>query len=124
MQVQPEITTQPRWVKVMAEYTSTGLWDSRGTNVEESFVPMSPSLQARLNAWCVWYENNDDYLPESTGEFDYAGFSAEGLAIARAIKAELPDWTVVYFDEGAMRQAGENRTLHNRESFEYEVQAD
>lgn len=27
------------------------------------------------------------------------GFTASGLDIARALKAELPDWTIVYCDE-------------------------
>jgi hypothetical protein len=57
---------------------------------------------------------------ERTREFDYEPFSQEGLAIAHAIKMELPDWTVVYFDEAAYhKRAGHVNRL--REPYEYEV---
>jgi hypothetical protein len=32
-------------------------------------------------------------------EIDLDAFDAEGRAIARAVKTELPDWSIVYFDE-------------------------
>jgi hypothetical protein len=121
-EINAESEALPRFVKVMADHTSTGLWDSQGVSEETSFVPMSAPLLARLGAWCVWYETNEDYKSpdERRAEFDYAGFSAEGLAIAKAIKAELPDWTVVYFDEAKMRQHMEGGPKE-RSFFEYEI---
>ena len=34
-------------------------------------------------------------------EIDLETFATEGRAIARAVKAEVPDWSIVYFDEAA-----------------------
>lgn len=103
---------KPNWVKVMADYSSCGLWDSRGVHSDDSELPVSDELKARLRQWCDWYERNDDYLPEPTTQFDYTAFAAEGLLIAKAIKAELPDWTVMYFDESKLHNslsAGKSR---------------
>jgi hypothetical protein len=128
-EIHEPLDIQPRWVKVMADYSSTGLWDSNGANAEEDFVPMSAALKARLHAWCLWYEKNEDYLDTPESIFDYVSFSAEGLAVAKAIKAELPDWTVVYFDEAKMPGIAEGtegvkgRAIP-REEYEYEVTAD
>lgn len=36
----------------------------------------------------------------------WQNFVAAGLAIAREMKRELPDWTVVYFDEIERRTIG------------------
>lgn len=125
-ETQKEQDITPRWVKVMADYSSSGLWNSNGANADVDFVPMSAALRARLDAWCLWYEKNEDYLGTPDSDFDYVSFCAEGLAVAKAIKAELPDWTVVYFDESKMpgiapgtERAG-GRAVP-REEYEYEV---
>jgi hypothetical protein len=113
------------WVKVMADYSATGLWDSTGVPLEHDEVPISLALRERLSAWCNRYELNEDYLPGAEGSFDYAGFSADGLAIAKALKTELPDWTVVYFDEREMRAAlAKQISTPERASYEFEVSAD
>jgi hypothetical protein len=125
-EIHNELDIQPRWVKVMAEYSSSGLWDSNGTHADEDFVPMSEALKARLKAWCLWYEKNEDYLDTPDPAFDYVSFSAEGFAIAKAIKAELPDWTVIYFDEAKMpgiAKGSEGRAIP-LETFQYEVKVD
>lgn len=104
-----EAEAKPCWVKGMADYSSCGLWDSRGVHWDDSDLPVSDELKARLRKWCDWYERNDDYLPEPTTQFDYKAFSAAGLLIAKAIKAELPDWTVTYFDESKLMKALEGK---------------
>ena len=48
---------------------------------------------------------------------DVESFSRAGLAIANAVKAELPDWQVIYFDAAAVERHRES----SRELFEYEV---
>jgi hypothetical protein len=117
---QPE--SPRRFVKVMPEYTSTGLWNTQGANLEESEVPMSAALLNRLRAWCAWYERNDEHLPMPDRKFDLDAFSAEGLKIAQALKAELPDWTVVYFDEAKLMASMRARPKE-RSFYEYEVTA-
>jgi hypothetical protein len=51
-------------------------------------------------------------------EIDLDTFAAEGCAIARAVKAELPGWSVVYFDEAAAARAKYQGTP---EEFEVEI---
>jgi len=38
-------------------------------------------------------------------EIDLDAFAAKGRAIARAVKAELPGWSIVYFDEAETTRA-------------------
>ncbi|WP_063812538.1 hypothetical protein [Burkholderia cenocepacia] len=126
MDTQAEQRDNPRWVRVMADYSSNGIWAQSGGSAELEYLPVSVALHQRLAAWCVWYEKNDDYLPEEErkANFDYAAFSAEGLAIAKAVKAELPDWTVVYFDEAKFRALMGPPippVARSRSDFEYEV---
>jgi len=46
------------------------------------------------------------------------GVQRSRLALARDVKAQLPDWTIIYFDDAA---ADGNPPGALRESFEYEV---
>jgi hypothetical protein len=46
--------------------------------------------------WQAVYDAHDE---EDGPPLDAASFAAEGLEIARAVKRQLPDWTVVYHDE-------------------------
>lgn len=119
----PDVTKtveEARWVRVMADYLSTGLWGPSGASVEVERVPMSDALKARLAEWCDWYEFNEDYLPAEARKhaFDHEKFSAAGLELAKAIKAELPDWTIVYFDEFKMMNT---KSRADRSQYEYEV---
>ena len=108
--------TEPvRWVRVMADYSSDGLWAFDGAMMLREDLPISPLLAARHERWCDRYES-DDYERDDDA-FDVAEFAAEGLEIARAIKDELPDWTVVYFDVEKCNYDEEQP----RADFEYEV---
>ena len=67
---------------------------------------------AVIRAWQDVYNAHDD----NDGPFlDHDAFAAEGRAIAQAVKAQLPDWIVVYFDESQM---GGGRP---RFAYEYEI---
>lgn len=111
-----------KWIRLMADHSSTGMWLSDGTMADPEEVPVSSHLHARIETWCGWYETSQSNLfpHERTTVFDCKSFSMEGLAIARAIKTELPDWKVVYFDEAACEERRDcaNRT---RDVFEYEI---
>lgn len=87
-----------RWVRIMADYCSEGVWDSEGCGCSVDDLPLSDGLRAAIRA----------------------EFSAHGLALARQVKAELPDWTVIYFDEEQAAKAGWGG---DRSAFEYEVKA-
>jgi hypothetical protein len=79
----------------MADYGAAGVWDHDGTPLDPARLPLSPKLRARLARWCSRFQKSFET------EIDLDAFAAEGRAIARAIKAELPDWSIVFFDEAA-----------------------
>ena len=111
-----------KWVRIMADYDADGIWNIRGAAEPADLLPISGVLRQRLLAWQRRYDKEcEDYLPvaERTTEFDLADFSQEGLKIAQAIKAELPDWTVLYFDE--VKSPKGQAPNQDRSAFEYEI---
>lgn len=104
-----------KWVKVMAEYGTCGLWKDKKHEYRVVDVPLSAEILSRLKAWCEWYEKNDWLL---LSNFPWVAFGEEGLEIAKLIKAELPDWTVIYFDESAALLSSSQDAP---EPFEYEI---
>lgn len=102
-----------RWVRVMCDYGAGGLWVKSGEAIWPIDLPVSNETRDRLAKWQDWFEEcPPDGRPS---QFDVVAFSAEGLAIAKAIKAELPHWTVIYHDE--------SRRGPVRQDCEYEVGA-
>jgi hypothetical protein len=89
-----------KWVRIMCDYSADGVWARNGGGAMLEDLPVSADLRARIRAWQDWYEKYSypDFSNAPLG-FDIDAFSIEGLAIANAVKAELPDWTVVYHDE-------------------------
>jgi hypothetical protein len=83
----------------MADYGAAGVWDHDGDPIDPARLPLSPRLRARLARWCARFQASFE------GEIDLEAFAAEGRAIARAVKAELPGWSVVYFDEAEAARA-------------------
>ena len=97
-----------KWVRVMGDYCTTGIWHWEGYEMDPDDLPVSADLKARLANWasrylsCIdsWREGEpDDFSRIQEHDRLLRINSDEGLAIAREIKAALPDWTVVYFDE-------------------------
>lgn len=110
-----------KWVRVMCDFSAEGLWARDGASIGTDTLPISRKIKQRLLEWQEWFERDYEvYLPPSqrTTTFDVIAFSKEGLEIAKAIKAELPDWAVVYFDEEKSDAGNRNS---DRSSFEYEV---
>ena len=87
-----------RWLRIMAVYGSEGVWQMDGTEGMLDDLPVSKALRDRLDAWQAIYDEHDD-MDEDAPKLDLNAFAAEGLAIARTVKAALPDWTVIYHDE-------------------------
>jgi hypothetical protein len=115
------------FIRVMPDYSSNGIWHRDGTHAEPDELPVSPELLKRLARWADWYNVNDDYLPEAErkNRLDWPAFEREGVAVAYAIKQELPDWTVLWFDERKL--ATLIRVGHvdiPRSAFEFEVLLD
>lgn len=90
-----------KYLKLMADYSSSGIWREDGCNVEHDFAPISESLSLAIKCWCAIYETNDDWREpeERTSNFSSKYFSNLGLEIAKQLKKELHDWTIFYFDE-------------------------
>ncbi|MDO8416443.1 MAG: hypothetical protein Q7S87_09555 [Agitococcus sp.] len=101
-----------KWLRVMGDHEACGLWLKRGGEADISKVPLSPALKERLKIWAKDYP----YVEANQGT---AAYTAEGLAIAQLIKAELPAWTIVYFDEEAAE--GAMGVSPDRTSYEYEI---
>lgn len=102
-----------KWVRVMADYSSDGIWGKDGAGECLDDLPVSAELKKRLAAWQRQFDDEALSEPE---------FSIEGLLIAQEIKKTLPDWTVVYFDNAASDRI-EMWTGGDRSAFEYEVAA-
>lgn len=103
-----------RWVRLMAVFGSEGVWQMDGTEGMLDDLPVPPALRDRIDAWQAVYDEHDD-MDEDAPVLDADRFAADGLAIARSVKAALPDWTVVYHDEAKARRG------LPRDSYEYEV---
>jgi len=113
-----------KYLRVMADYSCTGLWNIDRVNIDVENLGLSESTVKAFNDWCMEYERNDDYLPEefrSDPQFDLMDFSLKGLELAMLIKSELgEDWKVVYFDEWKMLSLLDAR-CGRRDEYEYEV---
>jgi len=134
-----------RWVRIFTDVYCEGLWDKRGHSRDVVDLPVSQGLRDRLLAWQVvsddweyvyseWVERNygcggpdrpDLKQAEPMPFFDWDAFSAEGWAIARAVKAELPDWTVIFYDEVVHTRAlAETNSYKTGRSPDYIIQPD
>ena len=91
-----------KYIKLMADYSSSGVWERSGSNVSLSDFYLSENLQKEITDWSDYYEINDDWMPKKERRkpiFDLKSFSIVGLSIAKKIKEELPSYQVMYFDE-------------------------
>ena len=107
---------EAKWVRIMADYCADPLWGPDGTAQCLDELPVSEDLRARVAAWEEWFDLHSLDNPD----FDQAAFSRAGLALAQEVKARLPDWTVIYFDEAA---AADKPPGALRDTFEYEIMA-
>lgn len=88
-----------KWLAMGGDLTNC-LWTSTGGLAFCENLPITDTLKARLEAWKRWADDYEDFSPrEKRAPFDLKGFTASGLEIARALKAELPDWIIIYRDE-------------------------
>lgn len=61
-------------------------------------------------------------LKKTAPPFDMETFARDGLEITHAIKAELPDWTVIYFNESKADYKNRSQPQSQYEyEYEYEV---
>ena len=89
------------FVKLMADYSSSGVWEKGGSMMELEDLPISKKLSDEIVRWTNWYENSQFYLgPEDrTRSFDLKGFNKQGANIAKKLAMELPGWQIVFRPE-------------------------
>ena len=125
-----------RYIRIFCDFCTDCLWDIDG--MEQSIItfPVTPDLRVRMICWRERYHDledkyenyvysDDPAIPDDVRieqKQDWEDFAAEGLAIARAVKAQLPDWTVVYLDE--TKVGSSVRHGPDREPYEFEIGAD
>ena len=97
-----------RWIQLSPAFSNDGLRGKDGEAIAPAALPISDELRERMTAWCV---RLFDVLADETTtgmartpagrERAWTLIDAldkDGLNVARALKAELPDWTVYYYD--------------------------
>jgi hypothetical protein len=106
-----------KYLKVMCDFCAEGLWTKKGA-ISPYSLPLSNDLRERIVAWNWWYDLEYD-SEEQTMDMD--AFTVEGLEIARQVKRELPDWTIIYSDEAGLNHAYklEEETGQQKDSRKY-----
>lgn len=110
---------EEKWVRIMADYSADGIWSKDGCGCDIEELPVTQELRNRILTWSLAYEYTDSVRPSRVPPQFWV---YEGLEIARAVKCQLPDWVVIYFDEikcsDHMKNAGHKC---DRSYFEYEI---
>lgn len=90
-------------LKVMFDYESTGMWDYEGKSIPIDWIPVSQAtrnlitqFQKGLNSMRIDYDN--DYTKEENEEAD--SYMLIGLKGAIALKNELPEWNIYFYNYG------------------------
>ena len=88
------------WIKVMADYSSSGLWNGCGM-IDEGSLDLPQWLEELLHIWTGWYEDGSmelalekKPLPPHAEQFNEIG-----MFIARELKRCQPKLEVSYWDE-------------------------
>jgi hypothetical protein len=109
-----------KWVRIMCDFYADAVWNIEGASCDVEALPISRDLALALRSWQDIYDRcAPDGMVEKT-VWDGEAFSRVGLFLARRVKAELPSWTILYFDEHRLSQGGEDVP---RSYFEYEIEA-
>lgn len=90
-------------LKIMFDYEATGVWDFEGKCIPVEWVPCSQmtrdlisQFQRGLNSMRINYDN--DYTYEENQESEQ--YILIGLKSAIALKKELPDWQINFYNYG------------------------
>lgn len=94
----------------MPDYECFPLWhddgDSTG-NIDPNTLNLSAALVSKLNNWCSEYDKTlNKSNPKDSGFLSKekeVAFVVEGYELAKALKSELVDIEVVYYDIDQMR---------------------
>lgn len=89
---------EEKFIRLMADYASDGIWNGRGSGMDIGLLPISQSLRSAITDWCLDYEASQFYLEPAlqTVDFDVDSFNARGEDLARRLSVELPGWLVTH----------------------------
>lgn len=98
-----------KYVKIQADYFSTGIWNANGDNVPVEHATDNTDLSARINAWQAEFDKNDPFTAMTDEEVII--HMNEGLEIGKLLKEEHPSWHVALFNtnnyfKGALDKKG------------------
>lgn len=113
-------------IRIVADYCARG-FQLVDADAGVTAPPLSEALLHRLADWNARYEDRCHplaYEDVSGSRFDFVAFSAEGLDIARAVKRELPGWTVRYWDEALDWFLARDPRSYDPAKAEYEITLD
>lgn len=101
-----------------AERGEEGMWTEKGFCLPfaNDYLPITPELAGRVIDWQL---RSEDW----SGLFELESFSREGLALAKEVKAQLPDWRIIYWDHYKSHEARE-RGIKDSRYYEYEITLD
>ena len=102
-----------RFVKLMPDFCSEGVWNREGVHMNLDELPIHYWLKCMIREWIAEYDRGYSAMDDDT--FDMEKFAKHGYALAVKLKQNLPDWTVMYFDENKM--FGNN----NRDEYIFEI---
>lgn len=103
--------TMSKYVKLMAEYCSTALWNEDGVNLSPEKVPVPYWLHKMIDEWQAQYDRESF----ENDNFDVKTFAKHGYALAVKMKQNLPaDWKVFYYDEAEFAEAWANQCTIDR----------
>lgn len=89
-----------KFVRIMPDHCSSGVWNIRGSNVDEEDLPVTPALITRIKEWQRVFDTTDWYTNSAERTETYREICYENLAIAVEVARQLPDWTVVIYNGG------------------------
>ncbi len=89
------------FVKLMADYSSSGVWSKDGSMMDLEELPISQRLFDDIYKWTLWYEQSEFYLDveDRKRPFDLKGFNKQGANLHKRLQRELPGWTVEHRPE-------------------------
>jgi len=116
-----------RWIRVMCDFSADGVWDREGCDASPDDLPISTALKTRIYAWQEDFETLDP-MDGPVDPEHFAQFVDEGFQIAIEMKIRLPDWTIIYHDDGRAQELHrksyvdvKNSADRYRTWFEYEI---
>ena len=115
------MTTYPFGLKIMADHCSDDcLWtiDPQPTDWPTVYNTLPTLLLDDLEAWGIWYSHRLEERPIAKAEI--VAFAQIGFKLAGDVKACLPDWRILYFDDAAYAGLWWRKAINCREWL-YEI---